>query len=327
MNKKLFAWKAKALGDCMLGQTYLRHWKQSNPNTELHLECEPGTEQIFQPVVDHVYPLVHPFYWRTEGEQFDQTPMNPEPIQFVRPVHWYPGHASTKTTQAILQEHWEFDRSLYKWEIHPTAEQFQKVDEYISDQLPSDKPFALIHYKGTAQPQNKDLTDSEAELAARLLIELGITPVVLHTADNSIPFADQQTIFHPRYASTPMFRHEQLRGGLVESGLIAALIQRATALIGIDSGPEHIALATDTPTFIYYTYHHPVTVFDPTPSHITHLVPDDIGVLVPEHAHDYFTEHYPNIVYFGDSIENHLADAMIDNLQHLTAHPTPEAIA
>jgi hypothetical protein len=51
-----------------------------------------------------------------------------------------------------------------------------------------------------------------------------------------------------------------------------AVIARARAFVGIDSGPGKCASATETPSLICWTQHHPALYHDPAPN-TTHLVP------------------------------------------------------
>jgi ubiquinone/menaquinone biosynthesis C-methylase UbiE len=68
----------------------------------------------------------------------------------------------------------------------------------------------------------------------------------------------------------------QLWGGIGtgDAGPLAALSEAATLLIGVDSGPLHVAAATTTPTLAVWTQHHPIHFFD-LADNVTHLVPGD----------------------------------------------------
>ena len=58
------------------------------------------------------------------------------------------------------------------------------------------------------------------------------------------------------------------------AGTIAALIQRSQLVIGVDSGPLHVAGATTTPTIGVWTGHLPIRYYD-VADNVTHLVPAD----------------------------------------------------
>lgn len=67
--------------------------------------------------------------------------------------------------------------------------------------------------------------------------------------------------------------------GTGDAESLAALIDASRLLIGVDSGPLHVAGATTTPTIGVWTQHHPVHFFD-LADNVLHLVPGDHG----EHA-------------------------------------------
>ncbi len=62
--------------------------------------------------------------------------------------------------------------------------------------------------------------------------------------------------------------------------MLTATISLADAFVGIDSGPGKIASATDTPSLICWTGHHPLRYHDPAPN-TTHLIPEDWNKLPP----------------------------------------------
>src|SRR5436305_9136922 len=67
-----------------------------------------------------------------------------------------------------------------------------------------------------------------------------------------------------------------------------------TLMVGVDSGPLHVAGATSTPTIGVWTGHHPLHYFD-LGEHVTHLVPEDHERLLRgnvEAGAAYFQRHY-----------------------------------
>src|SRR6266849_6473300 len=63
-------------------------------------------------------------------------------------------------------------------------------------------------------------------------------------------------------------------------------------MIGVDSGPLHVAGATTTPTIGVWTRHHPIHFFD-LANNVLHLVPGDHEKYAPgPDAIDYFTKYY-----------------------------------
>lgn len=62
--------------------------------------------------------------------------------------------------------------------------------------------------------------------------------------------------------------------GTGDGETLAALIGQVELMVGIDSGPGHVAGATETPTLIAWVRHHPVQYYGLSPN-VTHLVPRD----------------------------------------------------
>ncbi len=85
-----------------------------------------------------------------------------------------------------------------------------------------------------------------------------------------------------------------------------AIITQCQAFIGIDSGPGKCAGATDTPSLVVWTGHHPAPFYDPCPN-VTHLVPMGYHGLEPvchdEKVIQWFEENYMVRKYRDDPVE------------------------
>jgi len=100
----------------------------------------------------------------------------------------------------------------------------------------------VLHYQGASSKHNKDLTDGEVKLVIQWLSSLGVKPFVM---------------------AWP---------GGPETKDIAPIIDASRAWVGIDSGPEHVGGATDSPGLIVWTKHHPARFYEPCPN-VEHLIP------------------------------------------------------
>ena len=87
------------------------------------------------------------------------------------------------------------------------------------------------------------------------------------------------------------------------------VIGRAAAFVGIDSGPWKVASATDTPTLICWTGHHPLRYHDPAPN-TTHLIPEDWHGMTPFSGKPYFS-----------SAEHDAFEYFVANYRHRTYQP------
>ena len=75
---------------------------------------------------------------------------------------------------------------------------------------------------------------------------------------------------------------------------ITALVAQASLFVGIDSGPQKCAGATDTPAIGLWTGHHPIQFIDLCPNFL-HLVPENHETIPPmQHAgpRAYFHQNY-----------------------------------
>src|SRR5206468_12527752 len=82
--------------------------------------------------------------------------------------------------------------------------------------------------------------------------------------------------------------------GTGDAEALAALIELSALMIGVDSGPLHVAGATSTPTIGVWTKHHPLHYFAHA-GNVTHLVPEAHADLIRgERAtgEAYFRDHY-----------------------------------
>jgi hypothetical protein len=80
---------------------------------------------------------------------------------------------------------------------------------------------------------------------------------------------------------------------------LAALIELATLMIGVDSGPLHVAGATTTPTLGVWLRHHPLHYFG-LADNVTHLVPENHAALLRGDraaGEAFFRAHYRHQTY------------------------------
>ena len=131
----------------------------------------------------------------------------------------------------------------------------------------------LLHYQGNTSSASKNLDHDLARELCAVVVRCGLVPVILDW-DHRSPWPDGLYVFNPGAD------HELWGGiGTGDAGTLAALIDSSTLMIGVDSGPLHVAGATSTATVAVWTDHHPVHYFD-LADNVTHLVPGDHKRLV-----------------------------------------------
>lgn len=155
----------------------------------------------------------------------------------------------------------------------------------------------LLHYQGNTSSEHKDLSHDLAREVCAVILQAGAVPVILDW-DGRSPLPDGTRIHNPGA------RHELWGGaGTGDAAVLAALIDAAILLIGVDSGPLHVAGASDTPVIAVWTQHHPVHSYD-LARNVLHLVPSDHAKYVrgPD-VLDYFRQFYRHRTYRQLAIE------------------------
>ncbi len=153
-------------------------------------------------------------------------------------ANWH-DRPNTRVSSA-LHEHFNlpWDRECSRYQVNVS----QSVHNWAVDVIP--KKAVAVHYQGDSDKSRKDLNIGQAENIALHVKQLGHTPYLL---GRHIP-----------------------KG--YDAEVNCAIIEQCKAFVGIDSGPSKCASATNTPSLVVWTGHHPAPFHDPAPN-TTHLVP------------------------------------------------------
>jgi hypothetical protein len=155
----------------------------------------------------------------------------------------------------------------------------------------------ILHYQGWSNRHKKDLTDWQAEEMCDMVFRAGRIPVIVDLNRFS-PLPDGKRIFSPAV-------HDPLWGGTGhgDAEVLAALIAQAEAFVGVDSGPAHVASATDTPALVCWRMHHPLQYHDPA-ANTVHLIPEHWRGMEPINGDSamasYFEANYGHFTYDGE---------------------------
>ncbi|WP_010587641.1 methyltransferase domain-containing protein [Schlesneria paludicola] len=200
---------------------------------------------------------------------------------------------STKPSRCLSEIfHLPAQPDLFRYEIQRSAEDEQLARRYLASICPFGArddgrfPVVVIHYEGNTSGEKKNLDHNLIRNVCETVQNAGYTPLILDW-DRRSPLPDNRTIFCPdaNHKLWPKI-------GTGDAARLAALIECSALMIGIDSGPLHVAGATTTPTIGVWTNHHPVHFFD-LADNVMHLIPRHHEALAagPE-ALDYFASHY-----------------------------------
>lgn len=266
------------LGDSVQLTIVLQHLKKYRPDWDIDLATWPGREGVGlgycgriycpEPIPYTEYDTIHKLFWFEADQPYHDAPST-QPVVCLRDVF-----------------HIDPDPELMKYRLHLQPERINETDELLQKVgcrwLPNGRTNAVaIHYEGTSEPDNKNLKWAEIEPLLHALVDWGYRPVIL----------DWRVKQH-KVSTSQGLEWITVSPPGVEN--ITALIRQCSLMVGIDSGPGHCAGATETPTLMVWTKHHPLQYYDLC-SNVTHLVPQNhrsLGVAEDAAACQYFWRNY-----------------------------------
>ena len=185
--------------------------------------------------------------------------------------HGYKDKPNTRVSSCLKERFdldWNQEYARYKVEVsYPTK-------RWAVDIVPLRS--VAVHYQGVTAKDKKDLTHEQASKIFDYIRHIGCVPWNM----NNVPLG-------------------------YNAEVNCAIIEQCRAFIGIDSGPSKCASATETPSLVIWTGHHPAAFHDPAPN-TTHLVPVGYHGMVPVNNDPdvvkWFEEHYNIRQYEGDLV-------------------------
>ena len=236
------------LGDAVSMSAVLRHVKKYRPHWLFDYQAEEGHHQVGRGIAHNT------FAWG----QVRESPLYDAEVQITLFDKWH-GFTDRPNTQVsvCLKQHFnlDWDDECGRYEVAVSASAHRSAQEYMHHVTSEyTRPYRMsrcvgIHTEGRTAKSMKDLT----------------------------PIQDEQICDAIRRAGCMPFSFKNYSGN-VEAN--CALIRQCEAFVGIDSGPAKCASATDTPTLVVWTGHHPAQFHDPAPN-TTHLVPTNYHELHP----------------------------------------------
>lgn len=267
------------LGDAAQMNAVLRHLPKHRPHWSVDYRAEEGKHQVGRGIVTNTFSFKEPY----PSDHYDLE------VQIVLYGKWY-GWKDRPNTLAVSCLHerfgidWNPECGRQRIEVNQRAELMARM-------LLPHNGFVAIHYDGTTAQDKKNLTHEQVDRICRHVGVLGYTPIILDW----------------KYRC-PLTNHYRLRapsewGGNAE--MVCAVINRCRAFVGIDSGPAKCASATDVPSLVVWTGHHPAQFHDPSPN-TTHLVPVGYHSLEPVRNDpgvvEWFERHYNYRFYASDPV-------------------------
>ncbi|MBL9124457.1 MAG: FkbM family methyltransferase [Planctomycetaceae bacterium] len=252
------------LGDAVQMTVLLRHLQHYHPEWMIDVAAKPGADSLFAGLCRRVhrlgrepadveYALAHTLVWAEPWGCFDDVP-------------------ATKAERALSEVFQLQPRAeLCRYQIRTSDRAREATAHYLRSlaRVPRGGrfPVVLFHYQGNSAPQQKTLDEEVVARLVRRCSERGLTPVILDWDARSrltqLPGVACPDAEHPLWMGL----------GTGDGETLAALIDQAAAMVAIDSGPGHIAGATETPTLVVWTGHHPLQFYGLAPN-VCHAVPE-----------------------------------------------------
>lgn len=282
INVLISLYRGYGLGDAVQMSAVLRHVAKYRPRWRADLRAEAGRYCIGRGILN--------------GNCFEYG-HNPEPdkvydaeVQICLYDTWANwGYKPNTRVSSCLHERfgleWDAECGRYQVQVRKrSVGAAREVLHYGRNRL------VAIHYDGDSSPDRKNLSHSQADEICMAVSGLGCEPLVLDWRMRS-PVPRRKV------------REPVEWGGDAE--MVCAVISQCAAFVGIDSGPSKCASATDTPSLVVWTGHHPAPFHDPAPN-TTHLVPRGYHGLEPV-CNDpgvirFFEENYNIRQYDGDPV-------------------------
>lgn len=262
-------YKGYGLGDAVQMSPVLQHLRKYRPNWIVDYQAEEGKHQVGRGIAETTFAYGDPY------------PSNHYDIEvqiqlFDTWVNWQdrPNTRVSSTLRDRFGIDWVPECGRYV--VNVSRDVWYQVRERMvaveanRPHLHPLLPVVAVHYSGDSSPTRKNLSDTQADDICKEIKHLNGIPLLLDWRGTS-PLIDIHT-------NVNRIGFPQGWGGNAEYN--CAVISQCKAFIGIDSGPGKCASATDTPTLIVWTGHHPAPFHDPAPN-TTHLVPEGYHGLFP----------------------------------------------
>lgn len=268
MNVLISLHRGYGLGDAVQMSAVLKHVRKYRPHWIIDYQAEEGRECVGRGIAHNVFAY---------GEK-QPSPHYDAEVQICLYDTWanWKDRPNTRVSSCLHERFGlEWDRECGRYEINVSddAKATAGILLNLVEPWPRDRSqIVAFHYIGDSSPLKKNLTDKEAIGISGVIHKFGYIPLALDWR-NARPMPLSTGIF-----TTGGYVFSQVWGRSAEMN--CAVISQCAAFIGIDSGPSKCASATDTPSLVVWTGHHPAPFHDPAPN-TTHLVPEGYHGLEP----------------------------------------------
>jgi hypothetical protein len=284
------------LGDAVQMSAVLRHVAKHRPHWRVDLQAEEGRHQVGLGLVERHFAFgANP----RADVRYDAEVL----ILLYDTWAGWADRPNTRVSSCLRERFgldWDPECARYRVDVRPESAEAASAALYgalgrkdhrrLVQPKRGKRRCVAVHYQGDSAAHLKDLAHWQANAICEAIERLGRVPVVLDWR-----------------ARCPLDRR-RLRspeGWGTDAEMVTAVIAECEAFVGIDSGPSKCASATDTPSLIAWTLHHPAPFHDPAPN-TTHLVPTGFHDFNPVRGDpsvvEWFDAHYHVRQYSTDLV-------------------------
>lgn len=243
------------LGDAVQMSAVLRHVKKYRPEWTVDFQAEPGRESVGRGHCANIF---------CYGQQPDvRYGAEVQIVLYDTFANWH-DRPNTRVTSCLHEKfglEWDSECGRYQVLVRP------ETRELARRLIPRNS--VAIHYSGDSAKHKKDLTVEQAQEICEQVKKFGFSPLILDWRIDPLSI---------NIKGVRSLGFDPILGRDAE--VQCAVLSECIAFVGVDSGPSKCASATDTPSLVCWTGHHPAPFHDPAPN-TTHLVPAGYHGLEP----------------------------------------------
>jgi ADP-heptose:LPS heptosyltransferase len=294
-------------GDAVQFTVVLRHLAHYYPRATFDVRARPGCETLFGGLAGRALTLPDD----ERAADSDRPMIDASEYASMQSIPWPEPVTTWADSPSTKAEHFLRDalrlrpiETLCRYQIQVDDEPRDRARAYLRRQCAADAadrfPVVLVHYQGNSARAWKNLDERAVRRLCRELRRAGLLPLVLDWNGRS------GLVGREGFVNAGHDERLWTRRGLADGATLAALIGGARLMVGIDSGPGHVAGATDTPTLIAWTRHHPVQFYGRSPN-VTHLVRQ-------RHTESIRGDRGPGLRYFHANFRHAIYRKLADDL-------------
>lgn len=261
---------AHGLGDAVQWTVVLAHLRAAFPGLRYDHHCKRGQDTLYHGQVERTFLSDVPAAPPPDSAEYSAI----HAVRWLDPDRCYleQRHPATKAERCLVEELGITpDPALCRYQITPTDEHHSRARAYlerVSGPFERRAPVVLVHYQGNSAPRAKNIDEGAVARAIEVIRRAGLLAVLLdwETPPRS-RLVGSSGLVHCAASERALWPH-----GVGCGGTLAALIDQSAGMLGIDSGPAHVAGSTDTPTLVVWRQHHPLHYYALSET-VTHLLP------------------------------------------------------